>query len=379
MLAKREELYNQIGKALNPEDNLTIKDRMNLLFSALYELDETTRNKGDEAYTKDLYESVIDEVKNATDLAMKDPDNAEKREKDIESKERVKAVRKKENEITANLIDMIKKTANSNNEAINAVRSVLTAVMRNPEYYGFSSKMRPVLNKLYQDISIIPKHAIPGEEERTKKYLEEYLNIKMNSSRAMFTSEISYYFTLKLNRIFNKFEETVEKNVLILFSQRQGMTQDDIPNHLIAENSKASLSDYLNCSNRLLENRPELQEQYNALKYEERLKQAPKTLQEIKLYIETTPWELGKWGSKSKITVEGKEKAVPNHINQIYEKILFAQKNPNEALNTLKEIHEISQKALKDKPVLFSSFRERFRSTTRAYEEIEQKSRGMKL
>lgn len=70
---------------------------------------------------------------------------------------------------------------------------------------------------------------------------------------------------------------------------------------------------------------------------------------------------------------------VPNHIKQIHEKILFAQKYPNEALNTLNEIHEISQKALKDKPVLFSSFRERFKSTTRTYEEIEQKSRDIKL
>ncbi len=339
MLERREKLFNHIADALDPELAKNRDERMELMLSALYELDETTK--------------VLGEKSGPITIEAK--------------KLRVK----------------IKDTADTKNEDIIAVRGVLTAVMREPEYYGFSPKMIPLLVKLYgaDTISIIPKHK-SGEKERetANEYVGNYIKNKMNvAPKDVLPAEIMCFVMLKIQDIYKKFAEAVEKNVLRRLSAEPGITGDDIPGALIDENAKSNLSEDLKCSEELLRKKPEIKERYDHFRFEEENKQAPISLRDIKTLIETTQWELGKWGSKSKITVDGEEKEIPNHMKKIYDKIVYAEKNPDKALDTLKEIHSISQAALHDKPVFFSSYRERFKTTTKAYEKIEEQSRDLKL
>lgn len=338
MLERREKLFDRIADALDPKLAKNKVERMELMLSALYELDETTK-----AHGKKSDSITID----ATKLILK-----------------------------------IKETADTKNEDIIAVRGVLTAVMREPEYYGFSPKMRTLLVKLYgaDTISILPKHPIKKEHETTNEYIDNYIKNKMNvAPKDVLPAEIMCSVMLKIRDIYRKFAEAVEKNVLRRLSVEPGITIDDIPGALIDENAKTNFSEYSKCSEELLKKKPEIKERYEHLHLEEEKKQAPISLRDIKTLIEITQWELGKWGSKSKITVDGEEKEIPNHMKKIYDKIVYAEKHPDKALEMLKEIHTISQAALHDKPVLFSSYRERFKTTRMAYEEIEEKSRDLKL
>lgn len=143
----------------------------------------------------------------------------------------------------------------------------------------------------------------------------------------------------KIWNIYKNFEKAVEKSVQTRLSQEGGVTQTDIPPGILEKDAQDH---------------------------------AVIALKEIKSLIQTTPWELGIWGSKSKIKVDGVDKKIPSHMKQIYDKVVYAEKHPARALVVLNEIHQISRKALDDKPIVFSSFRERYKSTTQAYEIIEK-------
>lgn len=52
MLERREKLYNQIADAFDPEKKNNREERMELLLSALFELNETTKEEFNEAYKK---------------------------------------------------------------------------------------------------------------------------------------------------------------------------------------------------------------------------------------------------------------------------------------------------------------------------------------
>ncbi|WP_419420560.1 hypothetical protein ACNVED_04455 [Legionella sp. D16C41] len=93
-------------------------------------------------------------------------------------------------------------------------------------------------------------------------------------------------------------------------------------------------------------------------------------LKNIKTLIEQTPWKVGKWGSKSEIEVDGKLIKVPNHIYKIYEKAKAGIDTPQLASEALTEISKIAEKAVNDKPLLFSSYRKRDKQTQEAYDSI---------
>ncbi|RUQ91547.1 hypothetical protein [Legionella septentrionalis] len=101
------------------------------------------------------------------------------------------------------------------------------------------------------------------------------------------------------------------------------------------------------------------------------------TLQEIKGLIETTDWKVGLLGSRTKISVDGETKPVPKHIHEIYTKVEEALKlnKPDVAMETLKNIHEIADRA-KNFKQNFASLRKRDESTQEAYEEIEKQTRN---
>ncbi|WP_131779704.1 hypothetical protein [Legionella bozemanae] len=268
---------------------------------------------------------------------------------------------------------MIEITADTKNEDIIAARGVLTAIMREPGNYGLSSKMKPLLVKLYTDVSIVPKHkATPEETESTHMYIKKYIENKFTQTpKNLFSAEITYLVMSKIWSIYKNFEKAVEKSVLIRLSKE---SENDIPPDILNEDAGTSLSQYLSYSSSLLDKKPELGETYNSFKREESQRHALIALGEIKLLIQTTPWELGIWGSKSKIKVDGVDKEIPGHMKKIYDKVLYAEKNPDRALAILEEIHQISRKALDDKPIFFSSFRERYKSTTQAYETINEQT-----
>lgn len=268
------------------------------------------------------------------------------------------------------------KTAKTQNEDIIAARGVLTAVMRDPERYGLSSKMRPLLIKLYKDISIIPKHKATLEEtESTHMYIKKYIENKFTQTpQNLFSAEITYLVMSKIWNIYKNFEKAVEKIVLTRLSKEPGVTQNDIPLDILDEDSRTNLSQYLSYSDNLLDKKPELGETYKSFKREASQHHALIALGEIKSLIQTTPWELGIWRSKSKIKVDGVDKEIPGHMKKIYDKVLYAEKHPDRALAILEEIHQISQKTLDNKPIFFSSFRERYKSTTQAYETINEQT-----
>ena len=91
---------------------------------------------------------------------------------------------------------------------------------------------------------------------------------------------------------------------------------------------------------------------------------AQKALSSIRRLIEDTHWELGKWGSKSTISVNGVNKAIPGHALKIYERCLKGERG-TDAVKCLEDIRKISADAAKPQSlVLFKRFRERYQSTT---------------
>lgn len=170
MLEHREKLHNQIADAFDPEKEKNREERMELLLSALFELNETTKEEFNDAYKKEVDAAIKEEVEEAVSEAIKikeagdNPSLDEKEKAAIRLKKRTEALRNKEGQVTEKLNQMIKKTADTENEDIIAARGMLTAIMREPESYGLSSKMMPLLVKLYGDISIVPKYKATLEE-----------------------------------------------------------------------------------------------------------------------------------------------------------------------------------------------------------------------
>lgn len=103
---------------------------------------------------------------------------------------------------------------------------------------------------------------------------------------------------------------------------------------------------------------------------------AKEALNDIKQLIETSDWQVGRWGSRSKIEVNGKMKPVPNHLHAIYKKCLEAENGGNPAQLT-QDIHDIAAKALEPKSRLFERFRERYQSTLDVYTVIERDTRNL--
>ncbi|MGM9453878.1 hypothetical protein ACTAZI_11140 [Legionella bozemanae] len=221
--------------------------------------------------------------------------------------------------------------------------------MREPGNYGLSSKMIPLLVKLYTDVSIVPKHkATPEETESTHMYIKKYIENKFTQTpKNLFSAEITYLVMSKIWSIYKNFEKAVEKSVLIKLSKESGVTQNDIPPDILEDDSRTNLSQYLSYSSNLLDKKPELGETYNSFKREASQHHALIALAEIKSLIQTTPWELGIWGSK----VDGVDKEIHGDMKKIYDKVLYAEKHPDRALAILEEIHQISRKALDDKPI----------------------------
>lgn len=103
---------------------------------------------------------------------------------------------------------------------------------------------------------------------------------------------------------------------------------------------------------------------------------AKEALKDIKQLIETSDWEVGRWGSRSKIEVNGEMKPIPNHLHAIYKKCIEAENGGNPAQLT-QDIHDIAAKALEPKSKLFARFRERYQSTLDVYTVIEQDTRNL--
>ncbi|MDX1837201.1 hypothetical protein DIZ81_06895 [Legionella taurinensis] len=99
-------------------------------------------------------------------------------------------------------------------------------------------------------------------------------------------------------------------------------------------------------------------------------------LKDIKQFIETSDWQVGKWGSRTKIEVNGKMKPIPGHLYEIYKKCSEAENGGNPT-QLMQSIHGIAEKALQPKFKLFESYRERYQSTMEVYKVIERDTRNL--
>ncbi|WP_454784577.1 hypothetical protein [Legionella sp. WA2024007413] len=99
---------------------------------------------------------------------------------------------------------------------------------------------------------------------------------------------------------------------------------------------------------------------------------AVEALNAIVELIENTKWQT--WRSRSRIEVDGEEKAVPNHIYEIYQKAQEGISDPRKASSSMEEINEIATRALKHMPSIFKELRKRDEQTQKAYEEIARQT-----
>ncbi|KTD78365.1 hypothetical protein [Legionella waltersii] len=331
----QQQLFDQIADALDPATERSKEERMNLLLSALYDMNDNVKKP------RPVKPEAIDAKK---------------------------------------LVEVINATADLNNEGINDARRVLTAVMGNFELYGFSPKMSPLfVNNLYKKdaLSIIPKFPIEGEKETTNAILVDFVRSRVKS---------------KLEFVFSEFGKSIIDYLKTLQSSLTGEGVSEIPapdpksddiidysenySGSIPKKANSKLEEYLQYTelccktNPLIQNSEAAQGFYN----EGINSRCLFALTKIKSIIEDTDWTLGKWGSNSMIEVNGGKKEIPKHMKEIHDKIKHAEQNPKDALNMLKDIHEISERALSDKPTIFKKFRERSQETRSAYEEIANQS-----
>jgi succinate dehydrogenase flavin-adding protein (antitoxin of CptAB toxin-antitoxin module) len=124
MIKREQELFEQIANALSIEENLTYEERVDLMFSALFELDKIQKGQLDK-----LSEEQLQEV------SSKDATSA--------------------------LIEHIENTTKTDNPQIKSIRNTLTEVMRQPWKFGLSPKMRSVVLLPFANTSIAPQGEAP--------------------------------------------------------------------------------------------------------------------------------------------------------------------------------------------------------------------------
>ncbi|MGM9453877.1 hypothetical protein ACTAZI_11135 [Legionella bozemanae] len=102
MLERREKLYNQIADAFDPKkknnrgERMKLEERMELLLSALFELNETIKEEFNEAYKKEVDKAIKEASGEASTL-----DEEEKVA--ILIKKKTEALRNKEKQVTEKL------------------------------------------------------------------------------------------------------------------------------------------------------------------------------------------------------------------------------------------------------------------------------------
>jgi hypothetical protein len=330
----QQELFDQIADALDPTIERSKEERINLLLSALYDMNDHIKNQ----------------APNPEEINTK------------------------------RLVRIIKETAHSENEGINAARGVLTAVMRDFPLYGFSEKMTPIfVNNLYKDgaQSIIPKGPIPHEKSTTNAYLVAFIRSRVKSKLEFVFSNFGKDIINYLKSFQNVFKDDGTSKIPVPDTETEDIIDYsvDFSAH-IPKKADSKLEEYLQYAELCCKINSSIQtpEAAQRLLNEGINSRSLAALKNIKSIIEDTDWKLGKWGSTSTIEVNGDKKQIPKHMKEIYDKIKHAEKNPKEALNILKDIHEISERALSDKPKIFQKYRERNQETRNAYEEIANQS-----